>query len=598
MAHFSRRRFLGVSAGLAATWGLSPQLMGRALAAPETPADVPTTLLQTFRQSSTPVTGQYRTLLSGPGETYTPRFDLIGKKANNARVNQRRSLAYLGHMSDIHIIDPQSPARLEPMQQMSPTLWQGAARPQDTMTVQVQAQMVAAMAAARYSPLTGSPMAAMFNTGDSTDMISQAELRWYVDIMDGKSVVPNTGIESQYDGPQAWPEADYAYHPDDPSIDRFGPYGFPSIPGVLKAAVSQSVESPGMPVPWYAVYGNHDAIYYGTFPIDAALQSLAVGERKPAVLEALASNYFGGWASDPTVLGRLQHMITTQFGNQPDMRSVASDPERELFSQLGFMEAHFATETNPGPVGHGFTRENLESGKTYWQADVGSHLRLFGLDTCNQVTGADGAVPQDQFEWLQEELAKARDLNKMAIVLSHHNSFTLENGAESVTGPHQPLIHAEQFIDMLLQFPNMIAWCNGHTHINTINAHPRTDGTGGFWEITTASCIDFPQQQQLVEILDNKDGTISIFTTVLDHLSAAEWSAGDFSQQGLASLSRQLSANDWVASPLKRLGSPLDRNTELLLPAPFDLSVINDADLATEIAVRKARIVAYEEAQK
>ena len=151
MAHFSRRRFLGVSAGLAATWGLSPQLMGKALAAPEAPADVPTTLLQTFRQSSTPVTGQYRTLLAGPGETYTPRYDLIGKKADAARVNQRRSLAYLGHMSDIHIIDPQSPARLEPMQQMSPTLWQGAARPQDTMTTQVQAQMVAAMAAAYRS---------------------------------------------------------------------------------------------------------------------------------------------------------------------------------------------------------------------------------------------------------------------------------------------------------------------------------------------------------------------------------------------------------------------------------------------------------------
>ncbi len=594
MAELSRRRFLAASAGLAAAWGISRQAMGSALAAPPEPGDIPTTLLQTIRQSTT-TTSQYRTLLTGPGETYVPRYDLIGNKAESARANRRRSLAYLGHMSDIHIIDPQSPARLEPMQQMSPTLWQGAARPQDTMTVQVQAQMVAAMAAARYSPLTGAPMAAMFNTGDSADMISTAELRWYIDVMDGKAVTPNTGTAGEYDGPQAWPEANYVYHPDDPANDRFGPYGFPTIPGVLSSAVNQEVTSEGMPVPWYAVYGNHDSLYFGTFPIDAALQSLAKGGKKPALQEALAANYFGGWASDSTVLGRLQHMVTTQFGSQPGMRDVAADPQREIFTQQAFMEAHFETETTPGPVGHGFTRENLTSGKTYWWADIGSNLRLFGIDTCNQVTGADGAVPQDQFEWLQDELAKARDLNKMAIVLSHHNSFTLENGAESVTGPNQPLIHAEQFIDMLLQFPNMIAWCNGHTHINTINAHPRKDGTGGFWEITTASCIDFPQQQQLLEVMDNKDGTISIFTTVLDHLSAADWSAGDFSQQGLASLSRQLSANDWVASPLKRLGSALDRNTELLLPAPFDLSVISDADLATEVAVRKARIVAYEE---
>ena len=596
MAELSRRRFLAASAGLAAAWGISRQTMGNALAAPTEPGDIPTTLLQTIRQASTG-TNQYRTLLAGPGETYIPRYDLIGKKADSARANRRRSLAYLGHMSDIHIIDPQSPARLEPLQEMSPTLWQGAARPQDTMTVQVQAQMVAAMAAARYSPLTGAPMAAMFNTGDSADMISQAELRWYIDVMDGKEVTPNTGVAGEYDGPQAWAEASYAYHPDDPAGDRFGPYGFPTIPGVLAAAVNQKVASPGMPVPWYAVYGNHDTLYYGTFPIDAGLRSLALGGKKPAVQEALAANYFSGWASDPTVLGRLQHMITTQFGSQAGMRDVAADPQRELFTQLAFMEAHFQTETTPGPVGHGFTRENLDTGKTYWWADVGSNLRLFGLDTCNQVTGAYGAVPQEQFDWLQDELGKARDLNKMAIVLSHHNSLTLENGAMAVGGPEDPLIHADQFIDMLLQFPNLIAWCNGHTHINTITAHPRGDGTGGFWEITAASCVDFPQQQQLLEVADNKDGTISIFTTVLDHSSPAEWEQGDFSQTGLASLSRQLASNDWVANPLMRMGSPLDRNTELLLPAPFDMATISDGDLAAETAVRKARLVAYEEGQ-
>ena len=43
--------------------------------------------------------------------------------------------------------------------------------------------------------------------------------------------------------------------------------------------------------------------------------------------------------------------------------------------------------------------------------------------------GADGAVPQDQFDWLKAELAAAEDQNKLAIVLSHHNSKTLENTA-------------------------------------------------------------------------------------------------------------------------------------------------------------------------
>ena len=40
------------------------------------------------------------------------------------------------------------------------------------------------------------------------------------------------------------------------------------------------------------------------------------------------------------------------------------------------------------------------------------------------------------------------------------------------------------------------------------------------------------------------------------------------------------------------MGLPLDRNTELLLPAPFDLSQITDADLETQHLAERARIAA------
>jgi hypothetical protein len=63
---------------------------------------------------------------------------------------------------------------------------------------------------------------------------------------------------------------------------------------------------------------------------------------------------------------------------------------------------------------------------------------------------------------------------------------------------------------------------------------------------------------------------------------------------GLASLSRQLSANDWVETPSLRIGSALDRNCELLLPAPFDLSTITDAAIEAAQATDRARILAYE----
>ena len=87
---------------------------------------------------------------------------------------------------------------------------------------------------------------------------------------------------------------------------------------------------------------------------------------------------------------------------------------------------------------------------------------------------------------------------------------------------------------------------------------------------------------------------MSIFATTLDHASDVGWTEGDFSTSGLASLSRELAANDWIANPEKMLGSPLDRNVELLLPAPFDLNEISDAALQKDQATAKARILAFD----
>jgi metallophosphoesterase (TIGR03767 family) len=274
-------------------------------------------------------------------------------------------------------------------------------------------------------------------------------------------------------------------------------------------------------------------------------------------------------------------------------RAVTSDPARKLLEQQDFMRAHFETTPNPGPVGHGFTQANLDTGQTYWAADIGPFVRAFGLDTCNQVAGPDGALPEQQFEWLKAGLDQAEADGKLAMIFSHHNSFTLENEAALATEP-QRLVHAEEFVAMLLEHPNAIAWVNGHTHINTITAHKRTGGApGGLWEITTASCVDYPQQQQVIEIVDNRDGTLSLFTTALDHAGPVQWD-GDLSPKGLAGLSRELSANDWVENPSMRIGSPMDRNTELLLPAPFDLAAITDPALEAAQANDRARVMAWE----
>ncbi len=614
MPGLSRRQFLVHAAALAAATGLSAEILTPRLAAASaasggvgasgalraaraagaTLGDVPTTLLQTIRQGAV-TTGSYRVLTTGPGEPYIPRLDVLGRAPGAARTQTRRSLLYLGHLSDLHVIDAQSPGRIEPMIEQNHSAWGSAFHPHDPLSPHATAAMVQSFADARYSPLTGAPMGAAIVTGDSADMHSHLELRWYIDLMDGLAVDPATaGPGAGYQGVQAWSEATWAYRPGDPGGGAFGDYGFPRLPELLAQAIAQPVESPGLPAPWYAVYGNHDTLLLGTFDLSPQLHALAVGGQKSYSLEGTAGGILGGYAASGGAFPQAMDALGIALGiGRPGFKAVPSNPERFLFEQRDFMAEHFVTEPTPGPVGHGFTQHNLDSGETWWKAELSPNVVGLGLDTCNQVAGPDGAVPDVQFRWLEAQLQQATADKKLALVFSHHNSLTLENRAQR-PGASEVLHGAEEFVDLLLRYPVAIGWLNGHTHLNQILAHTRPGG--GFWEITTASCIDFPQQQQVVEVVDNRDGTLSLFTTVLDHASPAVPGTSG-SRSDLASRSREFAANDWAETPMMRRGSPLDRNTELLLPAPFDLSSITDASLEAQRMTEQARLTAYETAR-
>ena len=587
----SRRSFIAGSAALAATWGISREVMARSLAAPLRAAEAPSTLLQTIRMSAQPIRNVYRTLVGATGEDFIERLDVLGRAAGASRTTSRRSLYYFAHLSDIHVIDAQTPARMDAIQSIAPDLFTDSCRPQDTLTVHVLASVVDSVVNSQVSSVTGAPLASAISTGDSADNLSHLETRWYIDVLDGKDVLANSGARDQYEGPQVWREATYAYHPDDPANDVYGPRGFPTVPGMLEAAVSRPVISQGLPVPWFTVYGNHDSTFMGTFRPDPGLAAWAVGDRKAVVGEALGVNWLQGYVSDLSLAQTGVNAIRQQLGLLPGVKSVTPDPERRLLERTDFMQAHLESPAVPGPVGHGWTQANVTSGQTWWSADLTPYLRVFGLDTCNLSAGADGAVPEDQFTWLEEELAKCQAENRLAMVCSHHNSLTLENDATPAWGGPR-LVHAEEFIAMLHRYPVLVAWLNGHTHINTITPHVRQGG-GGFWEVTTASCVDYPQQQQLVELVDNRDGTMSIFVIALDHAAPPAWTPGDLSQVGLASLSRELSANAWLNKPALLAGSPLDRNVELLMPTPFELSTISDGVLEAEQMKSRAQALAH-----
>lgn len=106
--------------------------------------------------------------------------------------------------------------------------------------------------------------------------------------------------------------------------------------------------------------------------------------------------------------------------------------------------------------------------------------------------------------------------------------------------------------------------------------------------MNTASCIDFPQQSRLLDVVDNRDGTVSIFTIALDHKGAPETPglvvapggftrmAEPFGSANTVSVSRELAANRWFDVRWGRRGKREDRNCELVVKAPFDLAAIPD----------------------
>ena len=530
----------------------------------------------------------YRRLVWADGEPHLTRTDL-GVAAEPDRVGRRRPILYFAHHTDTHVCDAQSPSRLEPGERFA---WfnpgaDGGHRPQEACTAQVLDQIVQATNAVTTSPVTGAEMAVCVQTGDNTDNRTTAETDWFLGVLAGREVTPNTGAPGRYEGIQR-SGVTWTFQADDPSGGAYGRAGFPTLPGFLDAAV-QPFQPTGLAVPWVAVMGNHDAVFLGTFgPLtglrfDRYAELLIGAARKPigvvSMLSALARATFLG--VDPGRWDRGRALGRTL--------SVTADPVRRAPLDVpAYVSAFLADGDQPGPAGHGFTEENRDSGTAWWSRPQGDDVQLIGLDTCNHTTGSEGVLSEVQFRWLEAELerhhSRWRDADgrwqegagsdRLCLIFSHHNSWTMTNTMKDVNAPgarHQ----GADLVRLLQRFPNVVLWVNGHSHEHRIVAHPaEADGVdAGFWEINTASCIDFGQQARTIEIVDNGDETLSVFTTVLDHAGPPSVDIpddGSWTTASIASVSRELALNDsaWF-DPVELLGSPTDRNTELLIRAPF-----------------------------
>jgi len=192
-------------------------------------------------------------------------------------------------------------------------------------------------------------------------------------------------------------------------------------------------------------------------------------------------------------------------------------------------------------------------------------VRFIVLDTVNPNGYAEGSLDQEQFDWLKAQLAGAAD--RIVVLAGHHNIATMTNPLVGTGLEVQQRVLGDAVKALLLEHPQVVAWINGHSHRNQIWAHTRPGG-GGFWEINTAAHIDWPQQSRIIEITDNRDGTLSIFATVIDHAAPASNAGRLADPVSLAALARELSASDWHERTSNRRGAVEDRNVELLVAKP------------------------------
>ena len=488
----------------------------------------------------------WHTVVTGPGEVHTVLASL-GVAAKKSRAKTRKHLLSFAQISDVHICDSQSPARLEPRDRKgdpdsglpSKRTYKSDWRPQEILGAHVADAMVRRINEIGRGPVLGKKLALTLQTGDNSDNNQHNEIRWNIDVLDGGTVQVDSGDLTKYEGVQDGDPMYYDpfyWHPDgtpeglqdDQARTK---YGFPTYPGLIDAARAP-FEAEGLDIPWYTALGNHDGLPQGSITPNDRYRAKALGTKKT---------------------------ITPPH----KVRTVSADPDRRELSRTGWVEEHFASPATPGPVGHGFTVANRTKGTAYYTFDQGI-VRFIVLDTVNPNGHASGSIDTTQFSWLRSLLAKTK--KKVVILASHHTIGTMDNSLTGVLD-NAPRILGTEILPVLLASENVIAWVNGHTHTNHIWAHKRPGG-GGFWEINTASHIDWPQQGRLIEVADNHDGTLSIFTTTIDHAGDTEFSGDLADPVQLAGLSRLIAANDWQEQAKNRRGDTTARNAELIAKAP------------------------------
>lgn len=523
----------------------------------------------TLEQAAQAAKARYSRLVAGTGYALIVREDLVAASAG--RDDRRTALAAFVQFTDLHVVDAQSPMRVEYLDGIA----KSAFRPQEALSVHGATSLVQRVNSLKTAPFTGRALDCVVTTGDNTDNHENIELDWFLTVMSGGSFSANTGAADIWQGVQSGGDSKY-YNPESSVRDIYKKAGFPEIPGYFSRIIG-TAKSPGLDVPWYSVFGNHDDSIQGTFPSDwSLLAAKYTGETKfsgfsdPAAEAAFRAAMANG---QPLEIGTYS---TASFGK------IVADQRRAPFTPVEYMKKHRdAKYRGAGPVGHGFSQESVDTGRGYYSFEIAPNVVGISLDSTNRAGYTAGSLGHEQYVWLENLLKSGNSTyydgwdfkikrpvaDKLFIVFSHHTISSMNN---LIPDPKKlELRHSGTDVrDMLKRFPNVVAWVNGHTHQNEVTAQPGPTPERGFWQINTASHIDYPQHARIIEVADNQDGTLSLFGTLIESAAPYQGSYSSDSLDDLGALYRELAYNDIQASD-SLMGKSKDLNVELLVVNPL-----------------------------
>lgn len=457
----------------------------------------------------------------GPGLPFV-KLSLSSSYDDTGVTNETKLLHYFT-MSDVHLTDVQSPAQIL-IGGLSDSGNSSAYSPVMLYTTQVLNAAVRTVNVLHQKQ----PMDFGLFLGDANNDAELIELRWYIDIIDGKMIKPNS----------------------DPKSSSTTDYMIPfKAPGLDKT------------IPWYQVLGNHDHFYLGSWPQTPKTENAYIGQNIINVGFAnLQANYtqtgfYGGVIDGTTQYG-------TIIGNGPEgifssPPQVNANPDRRPTNITSWISEFFNTSSLP--VGHGFNKSNTSFPCYSFQPKSELPIKIIVLDDTESdqgALGAAGCLDPIRYNWLVNELDEGQAAGMLMIVAAHIPLVQSVNGRILWDPSSNPT--EEDLITKLHTYPNLMLWMSGHVHRNLITPMPSPDPThpeNGFWLVETASLRDFPQQFRLFDIYRNSDNTISIFTTNVNPIAEPGSPAATSLSYGIAAAQIFLSEADLITPPYAPIGN-------------------------------------------